>query len=276
MGSVSVVTCPRCGLGNTMYLGSSSPCGSCGEPLTAPGAEPSGSAAAERSTPSMPAASPVTAVKPLPDSRFRSLSRLGRFAVIGFGLVVFVNALQAAVFWQRANLIDMIEAGEPVSHADALGNDRLVNGLALVWLLAFIAAGGVFIWWFRRAYGNLPALGVPQKYSPGWAVGAWFVPILNLFRPWKMTEEIWRGSSPDRTDGVKEDIPRPVSAWFFLLIAAGAISRGSGTAETAGSLRWVVASMVLSVVSGLCGIWMIQKVSERQGRRSRLVVPSNL
>lgn len=232
MGNVAVVKCPQCGLGNTMYLGHAGKCGRCGVPLTAPGAEPSDPSAVEQVGPRPPASS-SSLITPLAGSRFRALSTLGRLAVIGFGWVVFIDALQAAVFWQRAGLLAKIEAGEPVSHADALANDRLVNGLSIGWLVAFVVAAVVFIWWFRRAYGNLPALGAPQKYRAGWAIGAWFVPILNLFRPWKMTEEIWRGSSPDRADAFDEEIPRPVRGWFFLLIGAGALTRAAGATETA-------------------------------------------
>ena len=32
------------------------------------------------------------------------------------------------------------------------------------------------------------------RYGNGWAIGAWFVPILSLVRPKQMANEIWRGS----------------------------------------------------------------------------------
>ena len=34
----------------------------------------------------------------------------------------------------------------------------------------------------------------------GWAIGPWFVPILNLFRPWQIAVETWEGSDPDMRD----------------------------------------------------------------------------
>jgi hypothetical protein len=50
---------------------------------------------------------------------------------------------------------------------------------------------------FRRAYRNLPALGAESpRFSSGWAVGAWFVPFLNLVRPKQIMDDIWRASDP--------------------------------------------------------------------------------
>ena len=97
-------------------------------------------------------------------------------------------------------------------------------------------------------------------------MGDRFVPILNLFRPWKITEEIWWGSTP-HTDGVsykRGQVARPVRGWFFLLIASGVMARVAGEAETVAGLRTLAASDVLHIASGFCGIWMIKKVTEMQ------------
>ena len=52
--------------------------------------------------------------------------------------------------------------------------------------------------WIHQASKNLVALGVHyQRFSPGWAVGWWFVPVMSLFRPYQVMKEIWRGSYPD-------------------------------------------------------------------------------
>lgn len=53
----------------------------------------------------------------------------------------------------------------------------------------------VFIGWFFQAYKNLRRLGVQNmRYGNGWAIGAWFVPILGLVRPKQIANDIWRGS----------------------------------------------------------------------------------
>ena len=45
--------------------------------------------------------------------------------------------------------------------------------------------------WFRRAYYNLYVRGIKLKYKDYWAAGSWFVPFLNLYRPFEMMKELF-------------------------------------------------------------------------------------
>ena len=64
------------------------------------------------------------------------------------------------------------------------------------WLVS-LATGVAFLMWFHRVHSNLPSLGGRGfKYSPGWAVGSFLVPILCLFRPPEIMREVWHGSEP--------------------------------------------------------------------------------
>ncbi len=55
-----------------------------------------------------------------------------------------------------------------------------------------------FLLWLHRAYKNLPILGVEQlKFTPGWAVAWWFIPIMNFFRPYQIIKEAWKASDPN-------------------------------------------------------------------------------
>jgi hypothetical protein len=53
---------------------------------------------------------------------------------------------------------------------------------------------------FARAYSNLAA--GQRRHSSGWAIGSWFVPILNLFRPAEIANDIWRTSLRGRNGGL--------------------------------------------------------------------------
>jgi len=66
-------------------------------------------------------------------------------------------------------------------------------------LAALVGAGCVisFLVWFSRSYRNLRALGAEGlEYSPGVAIGWWFVPVVNCWKPFRVAVEIWRGSDP--------------------------------------------------------------------------------
>jgi hypothetical protein len=87
--------------------------------------------------------------------------------------------------------------GQPISAAEAEGFDGWYNALTLIGLAVLITTAVLFLVWTYRAYRNLLAFGASElTTSPGWAVGSWFVPILNLFRPYQVMKEIWRGSDP--------------------------------------------------------------------------------
>ena len=65
-------------------------------------------------------------------------------------------------------------------------------GISVLQIAFYIISAVFFIMWFRRAYNNLHIAGSKYlSYDEGWAAGAWFVPLLNLFLPYKIMMEIW-------------------------------------------------------------------------------------
>ncbi len=58
-----------------------------------------------------------------------------------------------------------------------------------------IVTGIAFLKWIYRAYKNIKGFGAEGlRFSPGWAVGYYFIPILSLIRPVQVMSEIWRAS----------------------------------------------------------------------------------
>ena len=77
----------------------------------------------------------------------------------------------------------------------------------------YLISGGTFILWLFRASRNLRALGNQSvEYSPGWAIGAWFIPIGNLFIPYQVTAEIWNRSHPANVQ-TRHAVRRRDSRW---------------------------------------------------------------
>lgn len=65
-----------------------------------------------------------------------------------------------------------------------------VGAVAVVFLICYVLTAVYFIMWFRRAYFNLHKLVKGLKYSEGWAAGAWFVPVFNLFGPYQIATDL--------------------------------------------------------------------------------------
>ncbi len=88
----------------------------------------------------------------------------------------------------------------------------------------------VGIIWMYRASNNVTLAGIKDRtWGPGWAVGAWFIPVANVVLGFFVVREIWRGSQPGANDSNWKQIPVP--AWIMVWWAAWAgsmlISYGS-------------------------------------------------
>lgn len=106
---------------------------------------------------------------------YRSPERLSRVLLVLLGAMALIDLAAIPL------------RGTP-SSSDAIDN---------VWGVSFLITAVVFVVWFRRMYRNLPSLGARElRWSPGWAVGAWFVPFLNLWRPVQIACDISRASDP--------------------------------------------------------------------------------
>jgi hypothetical protein len=143
---------------------------------------------------------------------YRSARRVG-VALRALLLISMMLSALAAAASLRAVLFYAALLDDPLSVSveefNAV-NDRN-NVLSAVQLIGFAVTAVFFIVWTRRAYRNLRPLGAGGlRYTEGWAVGAWFVPILNLIRPKQIVDDIWRASDPDLAI---TDPPGPVSTW---------------------------------------------------------------
>jgi len=78
-----------------------------------------------------------------------------------------------------------------VSYADVLTDHHRADAVNAVFISLLVVTGVAFLVWFWRAYRNLDALGLPTRYSTGWSVGGWFVPVLNLVRPKQLANDLW-------------------------------------------------------------------------------------
>jgi len=68
---------------------------------------------------------------------------------------------------------------------------ELMGLFAILYMAAYITSVVTFIRWFRRAYYNLHLKIESLSYPEGWAAGGWFIPIANIFVPYKIMKELF-------------------------------------------------------------------------------------
>ena len=103
------------------------------------------------------------------------------------------------------------------------GMVMVASGLGLIG--CFLVAVIAWCMWAYRAYANLPEVfGIPIESSPGWAPGSFFIPFVNLFKPYQIMKEVWDKVAPSHEVGQHSWL----SLWWACWIGQGVISRVTG------------------------------------------------
>jgi hypothetical protein len=151
-------------------------------------------------------------------------------------------------------------------------NDPIQGILGLLQSGLGIVTGITFLKWIYRAYKNIQGFGAEGlRFSPGWAVGYYFIPILSLIRPVQVMNEIWRASDDPR------DWPRRpgswviVSWWTLFLIYTGVTQVSLEIAIQASTNdQWTLAAVLaiagdlFSIPLSIAALRLVTEVYRRQ------------
>ena len=72
---------------------------------------------------------------------------------------------------------------------------------------------------------NARALGAADlEFTPGYAIGWYFVPIMAVFKPYQAMKEIWRASA-NPADWQTQSTPLLLPGWWLLWLVNGALGQ---------------------------------------------------
>ncbi|MCC6406559.1 MAG: DUF4328 domain-containing protein [Planctomycetes bacterium] len=200
-----------------------------------------------------------------------------RVAWVKHGLIACIVLAVVALFADIAQyaLLGDLAAGVDVDPSTIEANDS--RQLLFAWLQngAFIVTAVFWLVWFHRAYGNLKLLGRKHtKYGPGWAVGYWFVPVVNLVMPYLLTRETWlKSASGSPKPGVPRASRAPrLGAWWTFYLFNGASNRFAAflvrAAETVDD--WILLTQlatvgdVLIIVASVLAFTVVSSIDRAQ------------
>lgn len=171
-----------------------------------------------------------------------------RYAIIGLYIVAAGTIASVISAFMQYQLLGSANIGM----AEAEANDQRERIIAIINVIIFIINAVLFISWFRRAYFNLHQVpGATPSFTEGWAAGAWFVPFLNLARPYQIGKEIYQQSKEQA--GESDDNNSLPGLWWatFLImnISANIAARLARSAESPEEFK--TATLVNLVVEGL-------------------------
>ena len=197
--------------------------------------------------------------------------------------------------YMNIELFSRIAAGEDVTREEIFTIAVLQLGTMLLRFFVFLATVVLFLRWLHRAYSNLPALGVRHpEYSPRWAVGCFFVPYINLVRPYQIVGEIWRAGEPDSVEddatqfhfiqARSRSTPLIVKAWWRLYIAAGVAGYlawclswgGNNSAADLVALNWIIeAAYFFNLLAAILAILVIKNIDQMQEEKHQRLLAAS-
>lgn len=150
----------------------------------------------------------------------RVLTSILVFLLVAYALCASSVAIANAAY---PALLDNAESVDGVGESVAL-LVMVVMGLGTVPVLLMI----VVLWcvWTYRAATNARVFGAQLTDSPGWAVGNWFIPFVNLIKPYNSMKQLYQSADPDvdADEFMLAAVPALFPAWWFFWIASNMLS----------------------------------------------------
>jgi hypothetical protein len=213
---------------------------------------------------------------------FKPMKVVGVITMACLGFVMLMDLSSVVSSIAQLELLGRMAIGD-YTMQEAEANDLRQNLIAVAGLVAFVLSVIAFLVWTYRAYRNVDALGGVRSMGPGWAVGAWFVPILNWFRPFQVVREAW--AAPVGRDDPYSAVKAPywLRLWWGLWIANNLISNivfrfdeTNDIGELIGNTKWFIAADTLSLAAGAAAIVVVHRVTDLQTEAATDTRPENL
>jgi hypothetical protein len=212
------------------------------------------------------------------DRWFSSERAMGLAASILIGIVTVTTWATAWSDWYSYQTVKQY-----VDDPDQLAEADLISGsLGIVAALALLAAAVVFIIWLWRVRWNAEMFcRAEHRFTRGWVLGSWICPVVNLWYPKQVVDDIVAASDPRTPPHIAtlRGIPgtRLVWAWWLTwvagLVSGNIVQRGviGGATELADLRTNVVlstTSALFTTAAAVLAVILIGRIDELQTKRA--------
>jgi hypothetical protein len=198
--------------------------------------------------------------------RYRSLKKLATVTTVLLAGNAGLAALTILItLWSEAGGTEEVFSEESVDSTLAV-----LGFIALIAVTIFVGTVVSFCMFVHRAASNLRALGrTGLQFTPGWAVGWFFVPFANLFKPYHAIKEIVLASDPDTqkseysTTWMTNPLPQIVGAWWAFWVIRMIVDRIASKMETT-VIEFDLFMTVIEFISVATAILLVQHIARQQ------------
>jgi hypothetical protein len=157
-------------------------------------------------------------------TRPAAVDGLAKAVVALLALTIVVDIWSTFAELHRASLMSRFDANQnSVTFSAVTGADHQVRASAISGAVLLLVTGIVFISWLYRTVKRLqPARPDAFRQRPGWAIGSWFVPILNLVRPKQIVDDTY--SATRGRDELQLGVPATFHFWWGAWLIANFVT----------------------------------------------------
>lgn len=211
-------------------------------------------------------------MRSLVTTRPRGFGLVANLTVLLLILFTFVTIVNVGTGLRELSLLLRAWGGSPVSAAEVSGLVAAREALAQLQALTFLLCAPFVLIWVYQAASGARAIGAGKMaISPSAAVAAFFVPVTNLWLPYRALTETWRASHDPYG---RRDRPTPLllRAWWASWVACllvGVVARLhiGGLEAIDDFVREIVLVQVSDVLAAVAGVLLMLVVSSLSDRQ---------
>ena len=197
----------------------------------------------------------------------------GKKVILSFKINILLSLLiLGSIIWQYM-IIQEFPNNHPIPIEILSTPEQIQNIIHVGVLLSTITCCIIFLLWFKREYHNLHAINPKLKYKEAWAIWSWFIPVINLWRPYQIMKEIYTYATTTEKKEIhpeeEEIITTPIiDLWWLLWIASNVLSQvNNRLPETTIDLKSVHILSILTfgilIIDAMLLIKIINKINSK-------------
>jgi hypothetical protein len=129
---------------------------------------------------------------------FQQSGQLGLWVKILLAATAVFGLINSLTLQDRLRSATFIITTDPSGRSSGTQFSRISSPFSSVGSLFGLATIVLWLIWQHRVTTNVWAQGIPIATSPGWAIGWWFIPFVNLVMPAVAVQRVYRASAPEK------------------------------------------------------------------------------
>ena len=213
-----------------------------------------------------------------PTDSIRSLQSLALPITVLLDLYVVVQVVHLAHLGAAIQAMQSVLDGGASLDVTGSAIDRRAAIIKNLPALVHLPLAVLFCLFVARANRNVRALHVLEpRFTPAWAVGVFFIPVWNFYKPYQVMRELWQGSNPDSDPVVIASSLRgtPLLMWWWALYVASFVQvqgfyQGPGPAAFIGRAEMAMVGHLVDLAAALLAIAVVRGLAARQDACQRV------